>query len=141
MSIQPRSKYRIIANPILKFSLLVAEFHMIISPKMAPKPYTETLISKNIKALCWKSSYPNSSYQKYRTSEPYRTQESRIPYRTSTNVDASKYFTYLLVQLQHNQNRVNNPHNSIFSVRKHENKPRTYLSRIVHKSLNHRFKY
>ena len=52
-----------IENPALKIFSPSAQFYMIISPKMAPKPYIETLISKISKHWYWKSSNRNSSYR------------------------------------------------------------------------------
>ena len=75
---------KLIENPLLKYFSLFAKFYMMICPKMAPKPYIETLISKISKHRYWNSSYRNPSYRKYQTCKPYWTFESQIPYRTST---------------------------------------------------------
>ena len=58
-SILYRSQYWIIENPILKVFSLCAKFHLTISPKIAPKPYIETLVSKISKHWYWQSSDRN----------------------------------------------------------------------------------
>ena len=91
-SILYQSNYQIIENPVSKIFSLFAKFdYKIISTKMAPKPYIETLILEIAKYQFWKS-----SYRKYRTSKPYQTYKSQIPYRTSTNVNAVKYYAILV---------------------------------------------
>ena len=59
-SILYRWKYWIIKNPVSKIFSLFAKFYMIMSTKMASKPYMETLVSKISKHWYWKSSYRNS---------------------------------------------------------------------------------
>mgnify|MGYP001791777452 CR=1 FL=1 len=70
------SKYRIIESPISKIFSLFAKFSMMISPKMAFKPYTKTLILKIAKYWYWTSSFCNK-YQTYKYQIPYRTSSSQ----------------------------------------------------------------
>ena len=60
---------------------------MKIYPKMAPKPYIETMRLKISKQWYWKLSYRNS-YQNINI-EPQnhiKLKESQIPYQSSTNL-------------------------------------------------------
>ena len=60
-SILYRSKYWIINKLISKIFSLFAKFYMMISPKMASKPYIKTQILNTSKHWYWKSSNRNSS--------------------------------------------------------------------------------
>ena len=89
------SNYRIIENSVSKVFSPSAKFYMIITTKMAPKPYTKMLVSKISKHWYQKSSYCNSSYRyiSIENIEPANHNELKknlIRYWTSTSVNSHK---------------------------------------------------
>ena len=88
----------------IKKSILHEKPYFEVLFKMSPKPYCRNAYIKNIEALA-KSSYPNSSSQhrRYLTSKTHPTQESQIPYQTSTNVEEFQILYVIVVSSYENQ--------------------------------------
>ena len=86
------SNYRIIRNFVWKMFSLFAKSYMVISTKMAPKPYIETLISMISIHSYSKLSYHNSSYWNidiWNIKLPNHIEPKmphQTPYRTSTTI-------------------------------------------------------